>query len=155
MGRQPGDRPLVGLFEEGPGAEDAARKIRASGIQAGVVSGTEVVEGRIGRHLARGLVIGLLIALPFAIGVPLIGWARGGTLLTSLLFVPPILFVGAALGLLIPAARRDGTSMWKRARARLVVTERELDPPASDMATTIINESGGDMIETSGSNIPD
>ena len=116
MGRQPDDRPLVGLFEEGSGAEEAARKIRASGIRVGVVSGTEVAEGRIGRHLARSLVIGLLIALPFAIVVPLIGWARGGTLLTSLLFGPPILFVGAALGLLPGRAPRWDEHVAARSR---------------------------------------
>jgi hypothetical protein len=35
-------------------------------------------------------------------------------------------------------------SMSKRARAKLVVTERALDPVATDQAAAIIGESGGD-----------
>jgi len=94
------------------------------------------------------LVVGVLIAFPFAIVLALIGLARGGARVNSLLFVLPILFVGGFLGLLIQAARRDGESMSKRARAKLVVTGPALDPAATDQATTIINEAGGDMIQT-------
>lgn len=148
MGHQPDDRRVVGLFEGGSGAEEAAREIRASGIRAEVASGTVASEDRVGRHLHRGLVIGVLIAIPFAIVLPLVGWARGGALVPSLLFALPILFVGAALGVMIPAARRDGTSMSKRARAKTVSTERALDPAASEQATAIINDAGGDMIQT-------
>jgi len=55
------------------------------------------------------------------------------------------------------ASRRDGKSVSKRARAKLLVTEPALDPAATDQATTIIDESGGDMIQTPkpGSSIAD
>lgn len=147
MAHGPDDRSVVGLFEDGSGADQAAREIRASGIRAGVTSGIEVAEARVGRHLGRGLVIGALIALPFAIVLPLIEWAQGSAWGGSLLFALPILFVGGFVGLLIQGARRDGKTMSKRARARLVVTEPALDPRATDQATNIINESGGDMIQ--------
>jgi|GEM_PF-3598290 len=147
MAHRPDDRPVVGLFEDGSGADQAAREIRARGIRAGVTSGTEVAESRVGWHLGRGLVIGVLIALPFAIVLPLIGWARSSARVSPLLFALPILFVGAFVGLLFQAARRDGKTMSQRARAKLVVTEPALDPPATDQATSIINESGGDMIQ--------
>lgn len=157
MAHLPDDRPVVGLFEDGSGADHAAREIRAGGIRAGVTGGAAVAEGRIGRHLGRGFVVGVLIALPFAILLPLIGWARIGAWVSSLLFALPILFLGAFLGLLMQAARRDGMSMSKRARAKLVVTGPALDPAATDQATTIINESGGDMIQAPkpGSSIAD
>jgi len=148
MAHLPDDRPVVGLFEDGTGADQAAREIRAGGVRVGVTSGTTVAEGRVGRHLWRGLVVGVLIAFPFVIVLALIGLARGGARVNSLLFVLPILFVGGFLGLLIQAARRDGESMSKRARAKLVVTGPALDPAATDQATTIINEAGGDMIQT-------
>ena len=148
MAHRPDDRPVVGLFEDGSGADQAAREIRARGIRADVTSGTEVAEGRVGRHLGRGLVIGVLIALPFAVVVALIGWAGSSAWVSPLLFAVPILFVGAFLGLVIQAGRRDGKTMSKRARAKLVVTEAALDPPATDQATAIINDSGGDMIQT-------
>jgi len=142
------DRPVVGLFEDGSGADQAAREIRARGIRAGVTSGTEVAEGRVGGRLVHGLVTGVLIALPFAIVLPLIAWARINAGVGPLLLALPILFVGAFLDALNQAARRDGESMWKRARAKLVVTESALGPPATEKATIIINESGGDMIQT-------
>lgn len=138
---------MVGLFEDGTGADQAAREIRAGGVRVGVTSGTTVAEGRVGRHLWRGLAVGVLIAFPFAIVLALIGLARGGAWVSSLLFALPILLVGAFLGLLVPAARRDGESMSKRARAKLVVTEAALDPTATDRASTIINKAGGDMIQ--------
>jgi hypothetical protein len=147
MAPRPDDRPVVGLFEDGSGADEAAREIRARGIRASVTSGTEVAEGRVGGRLVRSLVTGALIALPFAIAVPLIAWARIHAGVGPLLLAFPILFVGAFLGALNQAARRDGESMWKRARAKLVVTEPALRPPATEQATTIINESGGDMIQ--------
>jgi hypothetical protein len=148
MARRPDDRPLVGLFKDGSGSDQAAREIRARGIRAGVTSGIDVAEGRVGWHLVRGLVIGVLIAVPFAIVLPLIAWARINVGVGPLLLALPILFVGAFLGMLNQAARRDGKSMWKRSRAKLVVTEPALNPPATDQATTIINESGGEMIRT-------
>jgi hypothetical protein len=141
------DRPVVGLFEDGSGADEAAREIRAQGIQAGVTSGTEAAEGRVGRHLWRGLVIGALIAIPFALGLPIIVLARSGTSVGLLLLALPIMFIGAFLGLMFQATRRDGTTMSKRARAKLVVTEPALDPQATDQATTVINKAGGDMIQ--------
>lgn len=148
MAHLPDDRPVVGLFEDGTGADQAAREIRAGGVRVGVTSGSTVAEGRVGRHLWRGLVAGVLIAFPFAILLALIGLARGGAWARSLLLALPILFVGAFLGLLVQAARRDGKSMLKRARAKLVVTEPAVGPAATDRATTIINEAGGDMIQT-------
>ncbi len=86
MAHRPDDRPVVGLFEDGAGADQAAREIRACGIRAGVTSSTEVAEGRVGRHLGHGLVIGVLIALPFAIVLPPVAWARSSAWVTSLLF---------------------------------------------------------------------
>jgi hypothetical protein len=80
------------------------------------------------RRLVHGLVTGVLIALPVAIVLPLIAWARINARVGPLLLALPILFVGA--------------------RAKLVVTESALGRPATDKATTIINESGGDMIQT-------
>jgi hypothetical protein len=148
MARLPDDRPVVGLFEDGTGADQAAREIRTGGVRVGVTSGTAVAESRVGRHLWRGFVVGGLIAVPLAIVLPLIGWARTGAWVSSLLFALPILFVGALLGLLIQAARRDGRSTSRRARARLVVTEPALDPTATDHATTIIKKTGGDIIQT-------
>lgn len=141
------DRPVVGLFEDGTGADQAAREIRAGGVRVGVTSGTGVAEGRVGRHLWRGFGAGGLIAVPLAIVLPLIGWARTGAWV-SLLFALPILFVGALLGLLIQAARRDGKSTSRRARAKLVVTEPALDPTATDHTTSIIKKTGGDIIQT-------
>jgi len=146
MAHPPDNRPVVGLFEDGAGADQAARDIRARGLRAGVTSGTEAAEGRVGGHLRRGLVVGLLIALPFAVVVPVIVrllWAWASSPLLAL----PILLVGGALGLLIQAARRDGMSMSKRARAKLVVTQRALDLAATDQAATIISESGGALIQ--------
>jgi hypothetical protein len=148
MARRPDDRPVVGLSEDGSGSDQAAREIRARGIRADVTSGTDVAEGRVGSHLVRGLVIGVLIALPFAIVLPLIAWTRINVGVGPLLLALPILFVGAFLGMLNQAARRDGKSMWKRSRAKLVVAEPALNPPATDQATTIINEAGGEMIRT-------
>jgi hypothetical protein len=164
MARRPDDRPVVGLSEDGSGSDQAAREIRARGIRAGVTSGTDVAEGRVGSHLVRGLVIGVLIALPFAIVLPLIAWTRINVGVGPLLLALPILFVGTFLGMLNQAARRDGKSMWKRSgrtpgcrhittlmrrsRAKLVVAEPALNPPATDQATTIINEAGGEMIRT-------
>jgi hypothetical protein len=139
---------VVGLFEDGSGADQAAQHIRASGIQARVTSGAEVAEGRLGRNVGRGLLIGVLVALPFAIVLPLIISARFGAGLGSLLLAVPILFVGAFLGAMNQSARRDGKPLWKRSRAKLVVTEPALDPPATGQATTIIKESGGDTIQT-------
>jgi hypothetical protein len=146
MARPPDDRPVVGLFEDGAGADQAAGDIRAGGIRAGVTSGAEASEARIGRRAGRGMMMGILIALPFAAVLALFGWARESASL--LLFTLPILFVGAFLGLLIQAARRDGTAIAKRGRAKLVVTEPALDRPAADQATGIITESGGDTIQT-------
>lgn len=139
---------MAGLFEDGSGAVQAAQEIRDRGIRADVTSGTEVVEGRVGRRLMRGLGTGVLIALPFAIVLPLIAWVRINAGVGPLLLALPILFVGAFFGVLNQAARRDGTSMWERARAKLVVTEPAVGPLATDQATAIINDSGGDMIQT-------
>lgn len=148
MEQPPDDRPVVGLFEEGTGAAQAAQEIRAGGSRAGVTSGTAVAEGRVGRHLWRGLMVGVLISLPFAIALPLIGWAHSGAWVSSLLLALPILFVGGFLGLLIQATRRDGKSMLQRARAKMVVTGPALDPAATAHATTIINDAGGETIKT-------
>jgi hypothetical protein len=148
MAHRPGDKPVVGLFEDGSGADKAAQDIRASGIQARVTSGTDAAEGRLGRNVGRGLLVGALVALPIAIVLPLIVSVWIGAGAGSLLLAFPILFVGAFLGAMNQSARRDGKSLWMRSRAKLVVTEPALDPPASGQATTIIKEAGGDTIQT-------
>jgi len=148
MAHRPDDKPVVGLFEDGSGADKAAQDIRASGIRARVTSGTEVAEGRLGRKVGHGLLVGVLVALPFAIVVPLIVSVWIGAGVGSLLLALPILFVGAFLGAMNQSARRDGKSLRKRSRAKLVVTEAALDAPGSGQATTIIKEAGGDTIQT-------
>jgi hypothetical protein len=93
------------------------------------------------------LLIGALVALPFAIVLPLIVWVWTPAGIGSLALAVPILFVGAFLGAINQSARRDGTSLWKRSRAKLVVTDPALDTPATGQATTIIKESGGDTVQ--------
>lgn len=149
MAHRPDDQPVVGYFEHEFGAGQAAREIRAGGIRAGVTSGAEVADSRFGGHLLRGLVIGVLIAVPFALVLPLLAWAHDSAGVNPLFSIGwlglPILFVGAFIGLMVQASRHE---MSRRARARLVVTEPALSPSATDKTTTTINELGGDLVQT-------
>src|SRR2546430_14975509 len=122
MSERPGDKPVIGYFEDEGGAEEAARRIREGGLRAGIASGTEVAGGRFGWNLGRGLVVGLLIALPSAIVVPWLAWTRnpaGIDPASAIALVGvPILFVGVFLGLTFQAARHE---ISRRARAKLVI----------------------------------
>ena len=139
---------MVGLYPDQEAAEGGAGRLAEQGIAADVRPGAPVSEGRMGRHLLYGFLTGMLVALPFAIVLPFLGWAYhhvGASPLDAVgwLFLP-ILFVGGFLGLMTAGARFD---MARRNRSRAVVTEAGLDAQTERRATATVDRTGGDVVD--------
>jgi hypothetical protein len=140
-------QPVAGLYPDEEAAARGALELRSRAIRAEVKPGAPVAEGRFGHHLLLGLVAGTLVALPFAILLPLAGWAYRPSGISppeaiAWLFLP-ILFLGGFLGLMFTGARYDTAH---RVRSRLLDVDRPLPPDARRLAAKLIDQTGGEVI---------
>lgn len=143
--------PAAALFHDRARARAAAEKLAGRDIHAVIRDGMREAEHGFLAKMGIGALIGAVVTLPIAIAFTWWAWQQAPAVLpvvpTMAFVVPPIVFCGVYLGIVI------GLSLGERAVQQpeviLIVSADEVAGGKLDLATieSVVREEGGEPIK--------